>query len=651
MTPRRPRLLPFLLLLTATPAIGAAAPRVPSPGVSPGDRSLLASDETPAPAAADCARGDRRFEPDAARLAAIRTVNRLAASHPCSPGLQPSALSAGCELPWTPPPTVNFVDEEIFGALAARGIRPAPLSTDAEFLRRVTLDLTGQIPDAATVAAFLADADPAKRDHAIERLLGSAEFVDRWAFFYGELFRVVALADTGRLGFPARNTWHADLRASVAAGTGWDDLAASHIAGFGNNHEQGEPNYTIRNLQNNGPPQDSYDNLAAATGSLFLGTNLFCISCHNGRGHTSQVDLWLTSKNRTDFWGLAAFYARTGLNRTRLDDNDIEFEVFERPRGEYELDTTDGNKTPRAGWEEGLTRVTPSFPLTGERPASGESYRAALARMVVAHPQFARAMANRLWKEMFGLGIVEPLDGFDLLRQDPAAPPPEPWTVQPSHPALLERLAVEYRATGYDLRGFLRLLARSSAYQLSGFYPGEWDEAWTPLVARHLPRRLRAEELRDALARASAVPAPLQVRESAPVDWAGQLPDPLEPRRGTNAVERTFLDTFGRGNRDSVLRSSEGSILQGLALLNDPTVTERLRPNRVGSTVAIAAALPDDDAVRLLFLAFLARLPSEWEATQAREAIVLRREGVSRAQAVSDVAWALCNKLDFVFCH
>src|SRR6185369_5302117 len=128
------------------------------------------------------------------------------------------------------------------------------------------------------------------------------------------------------------------------------------------------------------------------------------------------------------------------------------------------------------------------------------------ARSVTADPQFARATVNYLWKELFTVGIVEPADSFDLLRQDPANPPPDPWTIQPTHPALLSRLADAFVASGYDLRSLLRLVTTSSAYQLSSYYPGEWSDSNAPYLARHFARRLRSEEMLDAITKATNVP-------------------------------------------------------------------------------------------------------------------------------------------------
>lgn len=613
--------------------------------------------------AADCPLPAVSHDPDGARvrLEVARATLRFAPSHSAPAGGGPVAPGADPLVPHPWIRRVNFVDEEIFGAMDAAGVVPAPLSGDAEFLRRVTLDLTGRIPDWVTVKAFLADGSAGKRDREIDRLLSSDAFVDRWALFYDDLFRNTFNADSGKLGATSRNAFHSWFADAVRSGKPWDAMARELITATGRNGpgttgeaHDAAANLVVRNLQTNGPPQDTYDNLAASTGSVFLGVNVFCTSCHSGAGHTDEINLWLTTVSRKDFWGMASFWSRTTVQRQGTQPN-FTFLVGDRPGGTYQLGTTTGNKTPRDGgvWAGGATSVSPRFVLTGEVPGTGEGYRVALARMVTSHPQFARAHVNLLWKELFGLGIVEPADDFDLLRQDPASPPPSPWTVQPTHPRLLERLAADYASGGYDLRSILRTMVRSSAYQLSSSYPGTWSEAMTPLFARHFVRRLRAEEVLDAVTKATGVPASLSVSGYAsPVRWAGQLPDvDGEPSGAGMRPYRLFLDTFLRGDRDTVRRSSQGSISQALAMLNDRVVTDRPKSSAGLVRKLLMAGTPPDEVVTTLFLATLSRPPSPSESEAARAVLTDLGPGQTPASAAEDLQFVLLNKLDFLFCY
>ncbi len=629
--PNRAHTVPFL-------AVGAALCTLAATevGVSP-DRLFQAD----CPMAASAER-----DPLAARLAVSRETERFAAAHSAVRQATQAATTAA------PIPRVNFIDDEIFGAMEKAGITSAPLSGDGEFLRRVSIDLTGRIPDAAAVQSFLADRSPNKRSKKIDELVASDAFVDRWAFFYDELLRVTAAATNTQLGVNGRNAFHAYFQDAVRSRKPYDQMARELIAGLGDSYASGPPNFTIRDLQNNGPIQDSYDNLASTTGGVFLGTSIFCLSCHNGAGHTEQINVWLSQKKRQDFWGMSASYARTTARRVNPVNGNYQYDVQERTTGDYLLNTTTGNKTARQGWIPGVTSISPSFILTGEKPKTGEGYRAALARMTTADPQFARAAVNYLWKELFGLGIVEPVDGFDLARQDPAAPPPAPWTIQPTHPNLLVWLGDEFEASGYDLTSILRFVTRSSAYQLSSSYAGTWDDAYTPYFARHFARRLSAEQMLDAVTTATGVPASLTVQGfSAPVAWAMQLPDPREPTGGPSSAFRSFLDIFGRGDRDATPRSSGGSIFRALTSLNNRIVTDRIKATAAGSAVKklIDAKAPLDGIVTALYQGTLSRSPSPEELSAGIALFSNLKAGQTTATVAEDLQFALLNKLDFLF--
>lgn len=654
----RPVALVLAALLVALPvaqplaAEGARNPDVPDPdlAVAGADELPPASGECPFPGAVDLDGAQHRR--DVARATAL-----FAASHPSAPVTGGDGQS-GVLLRL---PHVNFVDDEILGKIEAAGIPPAPLSSDTEFLRRVTLDLAGRIPDAAAVTAFLADHRPDKRARTIDQLLDSPEFNDRWALFLDDLFRNTANAASGRL-FPAgRNAFHAYFLAALQSHEPYDAVARDLIAGLGVNTQNAPANFSVRNIQSNGPAQDTYDNLAATTGTAFLGLNaVFCTSCHNGSGHLDAINLWGAGVRRQDFWGMSAFFARTVI-KPQGTPPDISYAVTEAPTGDYKLNTTTGNKTVRVAcktstdtgcWETdplGLAVVTPRFVLSGATPAAGEGYRQALARLVTADPQFAKATANYVFKELFTVGIVDPPDSFDLARQDPNSPPPSPWTIQPTHPQLLVKLGQAFSGSGFDLRALLRTLCNSSAYQLSSVYPGAWQDAYAPYFARHYVRRLGSEMLYDAIVKASGVPASLPVNGyPAPVTRAVQLPDISEPAIGS---VRNFLNTFLRGNRDDVARSYQGSISQALSAMNDTNVTSRVKATLRGGTLnkLVAANATPATIVTQLYLATLSRPPAADELAAGTALLASPPPGETKTNAAEDLQWSLLNKLDFLF--
>jgi hypothetical protein len=617
------------------------------------------SDSIGSASAADCAFVVSHADPDGRlRRAEVSRVTRaFSAGHPAavaSPGFSTGVVRHARRV------NVNYVDDEIFGSMGSAGVTPAPPSSHAEFLRRVTLDLTGRIPDASTVTAFLADPSFDKRSRMIDSLLASDAFVDRWTFFYDEMFRNTAFASSGRLYPAGRNAWHAYFQDAVRSHKPWDVMARELIASEGDTTSTGPANFIARGIQTNGPAQDTPDNLAASTGTIFLGEGaMFCTSCHNGLAHLDSINLWGSTVRRQDFWGISSFYSRVSITRHATGQQNVAFyTVGDRAAGNYALDTTTGNKTDRTSAyyttiPPGMTSIDPAYlktPLNpqGGVPASGESYRRALGRIVTADPQFARAAVNTLWRELFKLGIVEPADSFDLLRQDPLSPPPGAWTIQPTHPNLLTKLAQDYAGHGYDLRYVLGVMAKSSAYQLSSFYEGTWSEAYTPYFARHFARRMTAEETFDAITKATNVAASLPVTGASNVAWAMQLPDVQEP--GARAVAGNFLNTFLRGDRDGDARSNTFSTAQSLLLLNGATVTSRIKSGASGSAVnkLIAANATPAQIVTSLYVSTLSRNPSPSELA-AGVALFSSTPGESRAQIAEDLQFALLNKLDFFY--
>jgi hypothetical protein len=547
-----------------------------------------------------------------------------------------------------PPPftAVNFVDTEVFGKMVKDGIRWTGPSGDTEFLRRVTLDLTGEIPSPDDVKAFLADTSPDKRTKTIDRLLASDAFADRWTMWFGDLVQNVQTASNTSITFPGRDAYYTFIHDSIKNRKPYDQMVRELISGSGGSFTHGEANYFVRDVQNNGPIQDTYDNLSASTGARFLGMPLQCLSCHNGLGHLEQVNSAMAKRTRYDFWRNAAFFSRVTIARTRdVKTNQQETTLTENVTGAYRLNTTSGNKTPRTAIN-GQSTVDPAFFLGGEEPRSGETRRDAYGRILTANPQFARAAVNYLWKEIFGLGIVEPADSFDLNRLDPATLA-SGATLQPTHPQLLTQLANAFVSSQYDLRALLKTLVTSNAYQLSSRYtPGAWNESWTPYYARHYPRRLMSEEILDAMAKATGVGFTINltgVSGSVPVvNKAMQLPDPTE-----GGAFRTLLNNFGRGNRDDDPRSDDSSIVQALTLMNDNNVITRVRASNGASNVAKTLAATKDPATiaDTLYLNTLSRFP---DANERAAAVTYLKSG-DLTKKTEDLQYALLNKLEFLF--
>jgi hypothetical protein len=598
----------------------------------------------------------------------------------------------------------NAIDDFIFGVLERQRIPPAPATTDSELLRRATIDLTGRIPTEADTLAFLNDAAADKRAKAVQRLLQTPQWADRWAMFFGDLYRNTQVtAQVNR--FPGgRDALHLFLLESMRANKPYDQMVREMLASGGYNDGRPWPaattespfatfetyqdflrtsppqangaSYIVGGRMTGGPMHDTYDLLAANAARDLLGiAHMDCVLCHNGAGHLESLNLWGVSTMRSQAWGLSAFFAKVQLQRPRYRVppregqtdgpvppyyyvNELAANRVIRNRngdlvaGEYSLDTDSGNRPSRTPAQfEGNTVATPLYPFGGGAPRAGEPPREALGRLLTADRQFARAAVNYVWKEFFGRGIVDPPDQFDLMRLSPTGPPPEPWSIQPSHPELLEWLAESFEKNGYDLRWLMAEIATSRAYQLSSRYDGAWSPSYDRYFARHQVKRLQAEALLDSVTVSSGVPINMPTGSVVGnVIFAMQLPDVQNtPNQNRNRPELGLtigmLDAFFRGDREETPRSSEVSILQALQLMNNPIIVARIEQS--GRTGSLAGLLPqnDDALVGRLYLTVLSRFATPEELAAG---VGYLRGGERRARA-EDLMWALYNKVDFVF--
>ncbi len=566
---------------------------------------------------------------------------------------------AATAVPASELPVRNFIDEEIFARLQAEGVPAAPLASDEEFLRRVSLDLTGRIPSAEEIRAFVADPDPAKRDNVIEKLLASEAFFDKWSLWLGDLLQNAAFAQNRSQRIQGRNALYLWIRNALKEDKSWRDIAVEMLTVNGNNYDPGTAgtNFILRGFAPMGPAQDTYDLLLVKTATTFLGMGHYdCLLCHDGKYHLDSVSAWGVKVTRMEAQQMAAHFARITMTARRTAETDFYYQsadIGERAGGFYALNTNSGSRPNRAPAIIGGLVVTSLAPVYRDgTPASG-GWRESFVRSMIADPMFARNYANRLWKAMFGLALAEPVDGLDPARLDPRQAPPEGWSWQASHPWLLERLAEYARSMDFHLRDLLRLMAQSTAYQLSSRYDGEWNMTMAPLFARRIPRRLDAEEVHDAIVKAAQLPQPYTVQGFAePFLWAAQLPDTSEPR--SNGVARAFLDAFSRGNRDTLPRRQDGSILMWLNLMNSTFTASRARATGKNASpylAALARSGSNEQIVEDMFLTFLSRTPTDYERSVALKGLEKAATPAARATAIEDLAWALINKIDFLFSY
>jgi hypothetical protein len=538
----------------------------------------------------------------------------------------------------------NLIDQRLFGAMVKDKVPHAPLTTDYEFCRRVHLDLTGRVPAPERLNAFVESADPNKRDKLIDELIESRAWVENWGYWYGDQVRACA----NRIGNAALKHFDAWLRRSFEEDKPYDQLVTEMLTASAPNTNwmpDAAPSGYLTRWHITGATmyddnyEDTADEIIVNSARLFLGINYQCISCHGGKGFLEKVSLDLTSKKRGDFWAMAAFFGRTRVRVITYQDR-------------YAI-TEDGTGYDTKGWSQvRLQReggaIHPTFILTGEKADLNKPLRPQFARMLTRNPQFARATVNLIWKQFFGLGIVDPVDSFDMARQDPKATLPAPWTCQPTNDDLLNALAADFAAHRFSLKHLMRTIARSSAYQLSSRFDGEWKERYTPYFARHYARQLTAEQLHDSICQATRVFGDYKRR-----DWTYETPiaavrfwtEAASPEDVNNGEAKSFLRAFGQANREQFDRQPGGSILQAMTLMNSPFVTRRVTAAN-GSLVEQLAQSSKSCAeiVDELYLSTLSRYPAPQEKQLAISWIEK-----DRRQGTEDLQWSLLNKLDFVF--
>ncbi len=552
----------------------------------------------------------------------------------------------------------NFIDEYIFGQIEAVGIEAASLSSDTEFLRRVTLDLTGRIPSRDQVVNFVNDPNPGKRNVLIDSLVTSPEHVDKWTMFLGDLLKLNGPASNVNRYTQGRDAFYLYLKDSISLNKPYDQLVREMLTADGDNHTSGAVNYLVGGRIPMGPVQDTYDGQAAQVASMFLGVQVVdCLLCHDGAGRLEAVNLWGATQTRMEMWALSAFFAQTRIQGERISTQPrlIRYSLVpQRRRPGYHLNTDDGNRSPREP-QGGVTEVEPFYPFTLASDKFGgvvedQARREALADLVVNDIQFARAAVNYVWEELMVQAFVTPSNAFDPARLDADNPPASPWTLQPTNPRLLDAMSTWFQQNNFDLRQLIALIAKSRAYQLSAAYPMEWSPEYVPYYARRFARRMDAEEIHDAVVKATGVPANYAFRSRTgtlldPVGWAMQLPDTREPR--SNRRVREFLDSFGRGDRDLTDRQSDGSPLQALNLLNHQFINDRINANNRTSTIGVVLAETNDptEIIQGLYLSTLSRFPTQQETALLLPMMVQ----LGNADGAESLQWILMNKLDFVF--
>jgi hypothetical protein len=496
-------------------------------------------------------------------------------------------------------PTDHPIDAAADRQWKALGIVPSELCSDAEFIRRASLDIAGTLPGPEKTRAFMSDPDPAKRAKLVDRLLDSPEYASFFAIKWADILR--NKREGNALYQASTYNFYDWIRENLARNTPYDQMVRGILAASGT-PETSPPVQWYRRLK-------ATDAFVDDTAQVFLGMRLQCAKCHH-----HPFEKW----SQHDYYGFAAFFARVGrkqgVQSQRAGRND---EVIYTARsGSVTHPKTGETMAPK-----GLGSVV--IPVSAQQDP-----RQKLVDWMSdpKNPFFARALVNRYWAHFFGRGIVEPMDDMRL-------------TNPPSNPELLDGLADSFARSGYDLKALVRTICTSRVYGLSSL-PNEYNAKDKQSFARHYPKRMSAEVLLDAISQVSGVPTAF---DGLPAGTrAIELPD--------ESVGSSFLDTFGRPKRDTPCeceRGTDASLSQSLMLLNSSEVQSKL--SAAGSRAELLAADKRPDAAKIdeLFWTAFGRAASSTETATALEH--LARHTSARKAAYEDIIWALINAKEFQF--
>jgi hypothetical protein len=515
-------------------------------------------------------------------------------------------------------PLHQRIDEGIAAGKQSFEAQAAALSSDAEFLRRIYLDLTGCIPTVDDARAFLKDSSPDKRHKLIERLLAAPAF----ARHMSEVFDVL-LMDRRADKHVKRPEWKEYLRTSFASNRPYDDLVREILSADG-----ADPK--LRPAAKFYLDRDGEAHLLTKDISrIFLGMNLQCAQCHDH----PLVDAY----KQDHYYGLYAF-----LNRSFVfTDKAKKFSVYaEKAEGDVSYQSVfepkvTKNSGPRL--PDGPAVMEPKLekgkeyavaPAKDVRPVPKYSRRAQLAQQMTDNARFKRAAANRFWFLLLGRGLVHPVE-FDH-EENPA-----------SHPELLALLADELAAMKYDIKAFVREIVLTKTYQRSSELPKGVKDIPEKLFAVAQLRPLSPEQLAWSTMQATG------------------LADAERKALGAKATEQAlyaklagnvnpFVSLFGgapgepadlgfQTTLDQTLFVSNGSVIRGWLAPRPGNLTSRLIELKDASTLA-----------EELYLSVLTRLPTTEERKEVADFLA---QGSDRTAALQDLVWALVASAEFRFNH
>ena len=512
-------------------------------------------------------------------------------------------------------PIVEEINKQIRQGWEDNEVQPSPQADDAEWLRRVYLDVLGQIPDSATVEKFLSEKDAGKRQKLVNELVEDPRFVRHMTTVWANV--LIGRNAPDRTSRPGLEKF---LRESFARNRPWNEIVFDLLTAEGHFEQNGAVNFILGQLTGN-PNRDDYAVEATAKATkIFLGMQVQCTQCHD-----HPFNDW----KQNQFWEFNSF-----LRQVRRRDVDKYDPASGRNVDDYsELVRRDYEGPVYFETRQGLMKV--AYPKYFEKEIdSGKktNRRQQLAEVMAksdANQQVARAFVNRTWGQFFGYGFTRPVD--DMGPHNP-----------PSHPELLHFLTAEFVKSGYDVRVLVKWITSSEAYHLTSQFnaKNEIDNpsiGEIPLFSHMYVKALTVEQLYDSLI----------VATNADQSGKGSYE---ESQRQKEMWLREFMRIFGGNDEDEPTLFS-GTIPQALMLMNGDLTRQAISTDKGGFLAAVLSSpkmRSDNQRIQALYVAALGRVPTRGEYGKIERVM---KQAPSPVVAYQDLYWALLNSNEFVLNH
>ncbi|MCP4192853.1 MAG: DUF1553 domain-containing protein [Planctomycetaceae bacterium] len=505
-----------------------------------------------------------------------------------------ATLPLGVQVADLPEPS-GYVDELVFAQLQELGLPPSELCDDPTFLRRATITIAGRVPTLQEATEFAADSSADKRVRLVNRLLDSNDYAHNFATKWAAILRNKRGNDADKRATYAFYHW---IRDRIIENQPYDEFVRDIVAASGEVSIH-PPVAWYREVRDQA-------SLVEDTAQLFLGMRIQCARCHH-----HPFEKW----SQRDYHSFSAFYSQVGRKKGEFKNQD---RIVHKQGKATAKNPKTGESLLPTGLDAEPSEISPL-----------DDPRHVLVDWMTQpnNPFFAKALVNRYWKHVFGRGLVDPED--DMRVTNPA-----------SNPRLLDALAEDFVAHGYDLKYLMRTICSSKTFQLSA-EPNEYNQKDKQNYSRYYPSRLNAEILLDAIDQMTGVPTKFPGVPDG--TRAIELPD--------SGFDSYFLTVFGRPESSSACeceRSSDASLAQSLHLLNSKDILGKVSADAGRAAKMIDDKRALDQQIKEMYLIAFSRQPDADELRIASDYIQSKENS---REGFEDVVWALINTKEFLFNH